>query len=58
MRPGLELGVLLAGQPRGDLTLDADHILVAELAAAGLKLLAGVGLEDDLGQLRSGRGGR
>ena len=46
---GLELGVLLAVQPRGDRSLDADDELVAQLTAAGLELLARVGLEDDLG---------
>ena len=46
---GLELGVLLAGQAGGDRPLDADDVLVAQLAGAGLELGAGLGLEDDLG---------
>ena len=48
-RPGLELGVLLAGKPGGDDPLDSDHVLIAEVAAPGLQLGAGVGLEDHLG---------
>ena len=47
---GLELGIVLAGQPRSDDPLDADHVLVAQLAAAGLKLVAGLRLENDLSQ--------
>ena len=47
---GLELGVLLARQARGDGPLDSDHVLVAELAGAVLQLGPGVGLEDDLGE--------
>ena len=48
-RAGLELGVLLAGQAGCDGPLDADDVLVAQLAGAGLELCAGFGLEDDLG---------
>ncbi len=50
MRAGLELGVLLARQPRRDGPLDADDVLVAQLARARLELGAGLGLEDDLGE--------
>ena len=46
---GLEPGVLLAGQAGGDRAFHADHVLVAQLAGAGLELGAGLGLEDDLG---------
>ncbi|MBV8313910.1 MAG: hypothetical protein JOZ53_03155, partial [Planctomycetaceae bacterium] len=47
---GLELGVLLAGEPRGDDPLDGDDVLVPQLARRRLQLGADLGLEDALGQ--------
>jgi hypothetical protein len=47
---GLELGVLLTRQARGDDPLDADDVLVPQLAGGGLQLGPGLGLEDALGQ--------
>ncbi len=48
-RARLELGVLLAGKPGSDGPLDADDVLIAQVARSGLQLGTGVGLEDHLG---------
>ena len=49
-RPGLQLRVFLAREPRRHGALDPHHIFVAQLAGTLLQLGAGVGLEDDLRQ--------